>query len=111
VTYPEVRAWIHACDVAILPHVDSVKTRSMNPLKLYVYCSLGVPVVATDIRNLDALRSHVTVAPSHDAFIAAVTDALEKGKQGISGDLRECLLENSWPQRVEMVMAHLREKI
>ncbi len=111
IPYPEVRAWISACDVAILPHVDSVKTRSMNPLKLYVYCSLGVPVVATDIRNLDALRSHVSVASSYDAFIIAVDHALKKGKQGIPGDLRECLAENSWPQRVETVMAYLREKI
>jgi len=80
VPYPEVRAWISACDVAILPHVDSAKTQSMNPLKLYVYCSLGVPVVATDIRNLDDLRSHVAVASSNEDFIAKVEDALSKGK-------------------------------
>lgn len=108
VSYPEVRAWISACDAAILPHVDSAKTQSMNPLKLYVYCSLGVPVVATDIRNLDDLRPHVAVASSHDDFIAKVEDALAKGKKGISGDLRKCLEANSWQQRVEMVMAHLR---
>jgi glycosyltransferase involved in cell wall biosynthesis len=109
VGYPEVRAWINACDVAILPHVDSAKTQSMNPLKLYVYCSLGVPVVATDIRNMDDLRSHVAVASSDDDFIAKVEDALSKGKKGISGDLRQCLAANSWEQRVETVMTHLKE--
>jgi len=108
VGYPEVRAWISACDVAILPHVDSTKTQSMNPLKLYVYCSLGVPVVATDIRNLDDLRSHVAVASSNDDFIAKVEDSLAKGKKGISGDLRQCLAANSWEQRVETVMTYLK---
>lgn len=111
VSYPEVRAWIFACDVAILPHVDSAKTQSMNPLKLYVYCSLGVPVVTTDIQNLDDLRSHVAVASSHDDFIRKVEDALAKGKRGIGGDLRGCLEANSWPRRVETVMAYLREKM
>ncbi len=109
VPYPEVRAWISVCDVAILPHVDSAKTQSMNPLKLYVYCSLGVPVVTTEIQNLDDLRAHVTVASSHDDFMKQVEEALSKEKKGISGDLCKCLEANSWQQRVEMVLNHLRQ--
>jgi len=50
VRYPAVRAWIKEFDVALVPHIDCAQTRSMNPLKVLVYCSVGTPVVSTNVR-------------------------------------------------------------
>jgi glycosyltransferase involved in cell wall biosynthesis len=107
IEYPDVRAWIQEMDVAILPHLNSKKTRSMNPLKLYVYCSLGVPVVSTDIENLDELKPFVWIADTYDDFILKVEKALEDGKKEISNSLNECLIANTWEKRVDQILKEL----
>jgi len=107
VQYPDVRAWIKAFDVAILPHLNSEKTRSMNPLKLYVYCSLGVPVVATDIENLDELRFFVSIADGYDDFIKKVELSLKNRGRNISTSLKDCLLKNTWDIRVDQVLSEI----
>jgi glycosyltransferase involved in cell wall biosynthesis len=79
----------------------------MNPLKLYVYCSLGVPVVSTDIENLDELKPFILIADTYDDFILKVEKALEDGKKGISQSLHECLNANTWEKRVDQILKEL----
>src|SRR5215217_4991100 len=43
----EAQRYIANFDVALIPHVDNRMTQRMNPLKLFVYVSMGVPVVST----------------------------------------------------------------
>jgi hypothetical protein len=83
----------------------------MNPLKLYVYCSLGVPVVSTDIENLDELKSFISVADTHEDFILKVEKALEKVNKGTSDDLRKCLEKNSWNRRADQILKELSSTI
>ena len=45
--YEEAQNIISHFDVALIPHLDNEMSRSMNPLKAYVYCALGVPIVST----------------------------------------------------------------
>ena len=110
IQYPNVRTWVKAFDVAILPHLNSEKTQSMNPLKLYVYCSLGVPVVSTDIENLDELKSFISIADSYDDFIKKVEYLLEEKKKSISAHLKCCLDNNSWDRRVDQIIKEIDEK-
>jgi len=110
IPYPDVRTWIKALDVAILPHLNSEKTQSMNPLKLYVYCSMGVPVVSTDIENLDELKPFISIAGSYDDFIQKVENILQEKKKHISADLNCCLENNSWDKRVDQVINAINEK-
>jgi hypothetical protein len=111
IEYPDVRAWVNELNVAILPHLNSKKTRSMNPLKLYVYCSLGVPVVSTDIENLDELKSFILIADTYEDFILKVEKSLEKGNKSTSADFRKCLEKNSWDSRVDQILKELCSKI
>ena len=43
-------------DLAIVPHKAN-KFEPMNPLKLYVYASLGIPVISTKIDNLQIVMN------------------------------------------------------
>jgi hypothetical protein len=100
--YEEAQAIIRHFDVALIPHLDNEMTRSMNPLKAFVYCSLGVPVVATPVANLEELADHITVAEGTDAFLVAIEEALVRGPQAPE---REALLPHSWDVRIERVLA------
>jgi glycosyltransferase involved in cell wall biosynthesis len=100
--YDEAVHFVQHFDVALIPHLDNQMTRSMNPLKAYVYCAAGVPVVATRVANLDELAPFdVTVADGPDAFIAAIDAAVVRGRTTPDPDLLATL---SWRSRVEQVL-------
>ena len=44
----------------------------MNPLKIYVYRSLGLPVVSTPVPNADDLADEVGFAASSASFVAEI---------------------------------------
>ena len=96
--YDEALAFIDHFDVAIIPHLDNEMTRSMNPLKAFVYCSTGVPVVSTPVANLDELAGLVDIANGPDEFAAAIEGALRTGRR--EPDVTR-LAPHSWQARIE----------
>ena len=103
-SYEDAKRYIRCFDVAIIPHVDDAMTRSMQPLKAYVYASLGVPVVATPIANLPDLGSAITVARGRAAFVRAIERRLARGRRSQSPAARRALHDNSWPVRAVRVL-------
>lgn len=83
VPYAAAREHIAAFDVAMIPHATTALSERMNPLKLYVYRGLGLPVVSTPTPNLDDLERDIRIAATPDAFVAAVEEALDERR--ISG--------------------------
>jgi glycosyltransferase involved in cell wall biosynthesis len=114
-TYEVAKTFVRHFDVGIVPHLDNDMTRAMNPLKAYLYCSLGVPVVSTDIANLGGLRQFITVTSGADEFVAALDDAIDPGRRGIPGNLDAFLRDSSWERRaehiLELVDVALRERV
>jgi hypothetical protein len=96
--YDETLRFIHHFDVALIPHVDNEMTRSMNPLKAFVYCSTGVPVVSTPVANLGELAGLITIAEGADGFASAIGDALARERGPLELD---ALRPHSWAVRVE----------
>lgn len=111
VRYPEVKAWIKRFDVALLPHLATEQTRSMHPLKLLVYASLGVRIVATGVSNLGELEPFIDVARDHDAFLAAIDTALVGAGGPNRGALAETVETSSWERRVETIMQLVKAKL
>jgi len=104
--YDAAQAIISHFDVALIPHLDNRMSRSMNPLKAYVYCSLGVPIVSSPIANLEQLAEFITFANGTDEFVAAIEKALVTGRKIPD---RVTLWPHSWNVRVEGVMALVDE--
>jgi glycosyltransferase involved in cell wall biosynthesis len=105
IPYHQVRGWMAQLDVAIIPHLDTPQTRAMNPLKAYVYASVGVPVVSTRVDNLGDLEDWVAVTESKEGFLAEVERAIERHRTGMLPDPRPMLAEHSWVARVEQLMS------
>ena len=104
--YEEALRYIRHFDVAMIPHLDSELTRSMNPLKLYVYFSLHVPVVSTHIANIGDFREFVQVGRTPEEFIERIDHCLDNNP--VSGNverIRSLLEVNSWDERVTRILA------
>jgi glycosyltransferase involved in cell wall biosynthesis len=106
--YDDAQAIISHFDVALIPHLDNEMSRSMNPLKAYVYCSLGVPIVSSPVANLDQLAAFITFADGTEEFVTAIEEALRKGKTIPD---RDTLLPHSWDVRVEEVLGLVDETV
>lgn len=99
VPYADVGAWLSRFDVGIVPHLDMELTRSMNPLKLYVYLACGVPVVSTEVHNLDRSPGFLRVARTHEEFLSQLQQVLDEGKPA-AGALAQYVGENNWDARL-----------
>ena len=104
--YEKALRYIRHFDVAIIPHLDNDLTRNMNPLKLYVYFSLHVPVVTTPIKNVDDFEDLVHTAHTTSEFIEKIYHCLNNDisceqKQRI----RNLLEANCWERRIKDMMA------
>ena len=99
--YERAQAIIAHFDVALIPHLDNDMSRSMNPLKAYVYCALGVPIVSSPVANLEQLSDFITIANDTNEFIAAIEASLRAGK--VTPD-RDSLYPHSWNIRVERTL-------
>jgi glycosyltransferase involved in cell wall biosynthesis len=102
--YEEAKRHVRHFDVGIIPHLDNAMTRAMNPLKAFVYASLGVPVVSTPVANLDELAPLITVAAGADDFIARVDAAIQAGRRPLTPEARALLRANSWEERIDRIL-------
>ena len=110
--YPKVLRYIRHFDVAVVPHLDNELTRNMNPLKLYVYLSLKVPIVATPIANTDAIGEFIEVARNETEFIAGIERCLARGGYGSrEARVEEVLRANSWDQRVDRIVTLVEQAL
>lgn len=102
--YDQAVRYIKNFDVAIIPHIDNNLTRSMNPLKAYVYCSLGVPVVTTSIQNIADVRTLVQVARSRCEFVARIEACLRQELSPPAELHLGFIRNNMWRERVAQIV-------
>ncbi len=114
VGYGTLPALVTLFDVAIIPFRINAITNATNPLKLYEYLSAGLPVVATDMAELRAIKSAGAVpglllAAGGDAFSRCVSEVIDEpsGMRSIRGQARAFAVGNSWLARGATTMAAL----
>ena len=104
--YERALQYVKHFDVAMIPHLDNQLTRSMNPLKLYVYLSLHIPVVATPIANIGDVGDFVRIGNTPEEFIQAVKECLGEnlGDSEKAARLASLISRHSWETRVAEMM-------
>jgi hypothetical protein len=108
--YDEATQYIRHFDVAMIPHLRNDLTEVMNPLKAFVYCSLNVPVVATDINNIGEMADLITVARDSNGFVKAIKSCLRRGAlPDLTPERLELLETHSWNERTIRIMEIIDE--
>jgi CRISPR/Cas system endoribonuclease Cas6 (RAMP superfamily) len=98
IPYKEIAAWISEFDVGLVPHLNSELTKNMNPLKVFVYLSNGVPVVSSDVPNVDSSAYGVYLSKNDEDFMMNLRECLFSLKFN-SEIMKKYAEDNSWKNR------------
>lgn len=101
--YREALSYIAHFDAAIVPHKDTELTRIMDPLKLYVYLSVGVPIVSTPVAVNEVLANRIHFANNAETFNQSLDACLTAAG---NSQIRSSLLayDECWPARVSTLL-------
>ncbi len=95
----EVPHILQKCDAAIMPFRICDTTMSVNPVKIYEYISMGIPVVATEYGEMDQFRSQIFTYREGE-FTEALRKALAAPRPSDAEAYQYCL-NNDWSKRAE----------
>lgn len=106
--YEELPRYVKAFDVCLMPFALNEATEFINPTKTLEYMAAGKPIVSTAVP--DVVRNFtpiVTVANSHDEFLAGVSNAIDVP----NGELIERGIEMAARSSWENIVSQMRELI
>jgi glycosyltransferase involved in cell wall biosynthesis len=94
--------------IAIVPHISNEKTKYMNPIKIYQYLSLGIPIISSCELNIPKTRNLI-IAKTVDKFKEGIRSIEEKRKMGNdnSESMKGFLESNSWDTRMKEIWKRL----
>ncbi|MDQ3729975.1 MAG: glycosyltransferase [Actinomycetota bacterium] len=108
--YPDVADYVRYFDVAMIPHTIDSMTATMHPLKAILYTSLEVPVVATEVANLDS-QSGITMASQPPAFVRAIDEALARQANAPTSQNGGPPRLHTWEERVESLLGLVEQRL
>lgn len=105
ISYAQLPYYAHAFDVALLPFKVIPLTLATNPVKVYEYLSMGLEVVCIELPETLAFTQVAHVAAGSEAFVAAVSAALNATIDPITIRARQDFARlNTWDCRVEQLI-------
>jgi glycosyltransferase involved in cell wall biosynthesis len=108
IKYAEIPKYLRNFDLGIIPFKINNLTIATNPIKLFEYFASGLQVIATqlpELRNCE-WESVVHLANDANSFSKKIKEALLQ-KRTKSEKCKQLAKENSWHNRVDMIMRHV----
>jgi uncharacterized SAM-binding protein YcdF (DUF218 family)/glycosyltransferase involved in cell wall biosynthesis len=101
-------AYIREFDIGIVPYRLSDYTSNVYPTKLNEYLSMGIPVIATDLVEIQRFNARhdaiVEVARNADEFAAAVERILHAPQGELAPRRIAVARSNSWQSRIKEML-------
>lgn len=101
--HSDIPQYINEFDVALIPYVKNAFTEAVYSCKLNEYLAMGVPVVATDMREIRCyIEQHgsvLEIARTKDEFVERIRHALVTSNNTSRAARISAAKENSWSRR------------
>jgi glycosyltransferase involved in cell wall biosynthesis len=102
--YSLIPEYINAFDVCIIPFIDDPLSDKVDPVKVYEYLSLGKPVVAINLPELERIKHLIYLAKDENEFIFFIQQALQENNLKLKLERIQYARENSWSVRIDRLL-------
>lgn len=105
VAYDRLPFFLYGFDVCLLPFRRIDLTLATNPVKVYEYLSAGLPIVATELPELEQFGDLLRVARDRNAWMDAIRSALqEPPDHPIRRSRQRFAASQTWDARAQALM-------
>jgi glycosyltransferase involved in cell wall biosynthesis len=109
--YELVPRYVAAFDVALIPYVSNVYTRSCFPLKTFEYLAAGKAIVASGLPELGGMEPDVVLADDATGFLAAIDEALLRDTESDRKRRMELAAANTWESRASRLLGLIETEL
>lgn len=99
VHYEELAGRLSDIDVGIIPFVKNDLTMAVNPIKLYEYFALGLPVVSTRLPEVEEFGSLVYLAENPAEFVRRLEEAVREADPALRRQRIQVAERETWSAR------------
>jgi glycosyltransferase involved in cell wall biosynthesis len=110
VSYADLPMYASVFDVGSIPFRVNELTLACNPLKMFEYFSMGLPVVSTALPEVEKFVPDVMVARSRDEYVQMLEKALQQALEpGNAHHMRSIAARYSWEAITAFISGKIRE--
>jgi glycosyltransferase involved in cell wall biosynthesis len=104
--HAQVPNYIRRFDVALMPFAANEVAASVNPLKMYEYLAVGVPVVTVPMQEVEDYRQWITIAEA-GAWETAIQAAHDEDSDERRAERVASVSQRSWGAIAETILREL----
>ncbi|NLO20975.1 MAG: glycosyltransferase family 1 protein [Syntrophomonadaceae bacterium] len=109
--YEKLAAYARSFDVGIIPFKNTSMTESVNPIKMWEYMAVGLPVVATALPEARKHGDLVLYSENQEQFLNNIKRALYQDTPEKKQQRQQVAKENSWMQRAQTVLEIIKQEM
>jgi glycosyltransferase involved in cell wall biosynthesis len=109
--YRDLPKYCRGFSVGLIPFKVNDLTVHVNPIKLREYLSAGLPVVSTNLPEVQYYNKYCFVARSYDDFLKGVEVAIKNNSEKAAQERSSAMKGENWEQKVMDLSAHVEKVI
>ncbi|NTV50340.1 MAG: glycosyltransferase family 1 protein [Geobacteraceae bacterium] len=109
IPYQQLPRYAACFDVGIIPFQVNELTKSVNPLKLLEYLSLGLPVVSSFMPEVVKYAEYIDIPRSLNEFLECIDNAIDCDSEELRNKRIEFARNHSWSSVAERFSSTLLE--
>ena len=108
VPYSELASRMAGFDVAVIPFLKNPLTMATNPLKLYEYLCLGIPIVSTRLPETEPFNDLIYLSDDAAGFAHELEQAMTERDADLRARRKEAARNNTWGLRCDQLSERFR---